>query len=516
MNRKGIFLTFMVFLLLSTILALNLSMSQTEIKQQRNTIDKTAFRETNDRFSNIRQQISVSKEGYASAAQGRFTPFTKFKVGENWFKISQGLPIKTAYMTNSYDAINLFAIFAQEKSRKGLEVKIKKPLQNTSWNSIDEEYPVLAYNVMPQCMSFSVHKDSIILNSRIDENISIRNETGIPGCSAGISYDDIEGYEIEVHAPNVFMDLVCIGAFDDGATACVGEKPDDELTPYAKVNVVWDDCAESCNDFGFVDGERKIAANVSLGTKATEFVLIASGATDFLMIYFSEPGFAWDGLGQDGSDQILLFKNSQEADSLTNFNFDAKVIFKEQINEITMADGAFDFAVENEEFDICRSTVEEQCGWYDTGEICLEEDFDSHPGDQSKWVTILSGGADDAFFKNFSSTICGDVPTVREGHYALDTHAAPGGTITVKTPEIPKAGDYFFSLRHETGTVGEDNEIFTITCNGETHSIQDSALDSEYYRVVTVPCTFNQGENFVEITSQGQGDVHLESFRIRE
>ena len=177
MQEKGIFITFMAFLLVSTILALSISVNQAIVGQEQNLADETAFDSVNNRFDNIRQQIIVVKEGDASKIYGRLMPFETFEVGENWFEIEQDLGNSSEYLENTYDALNLFKIFAEEKASTGIDVEINEVLQNKEWNSENEDYPAIAYIVMPQCYKISIEGENGI--------VQFGEGTVADGCEAG-------------------------------------------------------------------------------------------------------------------------------------------------------------------------------------------------------------------------------------------------------------------------------------------------------------------------------------------
>ncbi len=207
MREKGIFLTFMAFLLVGTILALSVSVNQSGIGQEQNIVKEAAFSSTNNRFNNIIQQIAVVKEGYAGNAYSRFMPFEKFTTGDNWIKIKQTLPVDETFLEKTYDALNLVAVFAEEKGAEGTEIAVHDALQNTAWGG-SENYPEISYIVLPQCLKISIgNEDSIGIP---------RFESGSIADGDPCDFDEtsIESHEIEIHfdADN-FQLLQCGGVF---------------------------------------------------------------------------------------------------------------------------------------------------------------------------------------------------------------------------------------------------------------------------------------------------------------
>ena len=133
MRENGIFLTFMSFLLVSTLLALSISISQAGIGAEKNLAEETAYKSVNNAFSNIRQQTTIAKEGYASVVYGRIMPFSSFEADENWIEIGQDTADSGEYLKNTYDALNLFAVFAEEKWQEGMQVNIESVIQDKEW-----------------------------------------------------------------------------------------------------------------------------------------------------------------------------------------------------------------------------------------------------------------------------------------------------------------------------------------------------------------------------------------------
>ncbi len=330
MREKGIFLTFMAFLLVGTVLALNISVNQSEIEQKQNLVKEIAFRNTNNRFNNIIQQIAVVKEGYAGNAYSRFMPFEKFTTGDNWIRIEQTLPVDETFLEKTYDTLNLFAVFAEEKGAEGTEIAVHDALQNTAWGG-SENYPEISYIVLPQCLKISIgNEDSI----------------GIPKFESGsiaggdpCDFDEtsIESHEIEIHfdADN-FQLLQCGGVF----SPC-GENGYPEEEYYTEITLVLDNC--NYGPTGGFDEEGKQTISGNLNGMSGNYIDAVFASTQNFKLEFDNY-------------QIKITKTNDETEL-----FYSKIIFKEPIEEIVLAPGSFDFSVKNPNFEICRATEEEGC-----------------------------------------------------------------------------------------------------------------------------------------------------------
>jgi hypothetical protein len=336
MDEKGIFFTFMAFLMASAVLALSVSISQTEVRQQRNTISEAAFEETNNQFNNIRQQIIVAKEGTASKSYGRFTPFKRFNAGMDWFEIDQILPLDEKQFENAYNALNLFAIFSEQKGSQGTEVKIQGTLKDTTWSGT-EEYPTIEYRVEPQCLLFYVEKDADP-EPRIDDGAFFRKGTVLgDGCREDFSLDMIESYEVEIRIPELRKTLTTTGDFDDGGTT----------GPEAKVTVVWENCEPDCDSLGFSGGiwetEARLGSASSIGIELKAQV---------------EINLEYD---PDEDEFFSMAISKNPAESVEDTFFRVKTTFAENVDEVVLMPDAFRFSVEKPAFEVCRATEETGC-----------------------------------------------------------------------------------------------------------------------------------------------------------
>lgn len=345
-GQKGVFLTFMAFLLISTLILVSISTSQIELTQEKNIVEEIAYGEVNRKFNNIRHQVAVAKEGSVSQAYAEMTPFSKLEVDQNWFEIEQTMPLEKTYFENSYDSLNLSKVFVEEMVDEGIDANIQLGVQSAEWGGADE-YPEIEYLVLPQCMRFSAFKDTDFSDDFIDDKILIKKGVEADGCKADFSLDSVKSYELEVHLPNVLANPVCNNAF----AGCV-ENPDlDSGMPYAKIALVWDGCPGDLS-YGFdAQCNQVVAGNIS--PAVADWVEVQISANDWVKIRFEaasneilDAGFSLLGVPPDPIPGLWL---------------KAKTNFRKPIDEITLEPGLFDFSVRKPGFGLCRATEESMC-----------------------------------------------------------------------------------------------------------------------------------------------------------
>jgi len=326
MQEKGIFITFMAFLLVSTVLALSISVNQAVIGQEQNLAEETAFSSVDNRFNSIRQQIVVVKEGYAGETYSRFMPFEKFSAGENWFEVEQKLPIETSYIENTKNILKLFSIFVEEEGNEGgVFVDVTIP----DFDDPDFDNKRIKYIVKPQCAEFYVDDDT--------NSFEIKSNTTAEGCEdSGFSINDVEKYEIELNVSNLDeAGVICTGEFGNGE--CKNESlvtdPAIEIK-IIEIKIIHPVGVETISA-NLITGNGIATVNIN-GSENVTIVLTSDSTSDSLSINLNN------------------WTNSQNA-------FKAKVFFKDQIDEIVLTQDLFGFSVKNEGFDLCRGTEAKAC-----------------------------------------------------------------------------------------------------------------------------------------------------------
>lgn len=326
-NKKGIFLTFMAFMLASAVIALTISQNQLASDQGENISSETAFKGANGRFNNIRQQIMVTKEGYAGSAYGRIMPFKKFTAGKNWFEIEQSIPADT-HIEKGYDAINLFAIFAEEKGSDGLEVDISHVSQSNYWDNSSEP---IEYIVMPQCYKFGIAQGA-------DMTQFTKGEADNDGCE--FEENSISNYDVAIH----LEDWVNVNGITCGEefSACA-DSGNPSLERYSRIEFILDDCPDPCFATGFdSSGRAVISANLPQNPNSDTLVRVEyNNAADFEVSF---EGFV-----------------PTVSDNTKGKLMKSRIEFNDPIEEIVLAPGSFEFSVKKPNFNICRATNETGC-----------------------------------------------------------------------------------------------------------------------------------------------------------
>jgi len=358
MNSKGIFFTFMAFLLIGTLMVLSSSLSQTSAKMERNLVTETALEEIENSFDNLRQQISVTKQGAAGNVYSRHMPFKGFELGDNWFELEQSLPIEGEYLKDTYNALNIFSVFAQAAGSKGTQVEVDQVVKNSDWSSNPgtDEFPEIGYIVKPQCMLLKVIKDNDTAISIDDKVVFEAGSIAANDCEQDFSLESIEGFDINIHIPTIYYEFLCTGAFD-----CTSRIPE---APYVKILVEWDNCEDPsgshCDYLDYLDGSKEVVVNLG-----TDF--ISSGGDSVWIIHQSDVGGGVGveinpgSIGQDFEALQVLIYSTEFPTPPSSPYFDAKVIFKDRIEEIALSEGMFDFSVGKKGFEICKGTSEGTC-----------------------------------------------------------------------------------------------------------------------------------------------------------
>jgi len=336
MDRRGIFLTFMAFLLAGTVIALNASISQAELGLEEAKSEETAFRELNKRFANIMHQMNILGEGEAGKAFERLSPFDRLRSGENWVEVSQKMPAGEK-IKRAYDSFVLTGLFTKEKTGNSLLMEIQNAPKGREWEEGSEEFPEISYIIFPQCLKFWVGGDVAE-----GEDPIMTFEAGSKeedGCETGFSKESIEAYETEIrlNAPN-FTGLQCQGVF-----AGCNDAGDRGKEAYAEVAVVLEGCSPSAfPEFG-ADCTKTISGN--LDNVGPNFVEVYFGEGKSFKVKFLETDYTIE----------LTKENLEKAE------FKVKTLFKEKVDEVVLEPGVFDFSLKNMEFEFCRGITGEGC-----------------------------------------------------------------------------------------------------------------------------------------------------------
>lgn len=217
MNSRGVFITFMVFLLAAAVLLLHSSTKEIGSRQEEALVNEAAFDTVNNAFNNFFEEVvNLNKEGFAREVQQRPMPF-EYDLNGSTIVVSQRLPPRSSLLDSYVDMLNIYSIFANLEEETGnLRAVTKVFAQNEEWNAGSPAVPDLNYAILPQCLFYDLNGDShLVLRAGI-----------LPewGCTQSFDYADVTGLDV-----NIFFDssdytyagtlLSCSGEFDDGG-AC--------------------------------------------------------------------------------------------------------------------------------------------------------------------------------------------------------------------------------------------------------------------------------------------------------
>jgi len=188
MNQQGIFITFMVFLIVASVISLHDISKQTDLRQERKYIDEAAFNNVNNAFNNFYEEmVSLNKEGSAKIIQERTLPFS-YDFNKNSIILNQQVPIRLSTVDAYIDTLNIYKIFTNSEMTTDLNI-VTETIQNTAWGG-SENYPDLNYAILPQCLLYDVNADNIMILREL--------EAGQYGCKKDFDYSNLNIIDINI------------------------------------------------------------------------------------------------------------------------------------------------------------------------------------------------------------------------------------------------------------------------------------------------------------------------------
>ncbi len=223
MNQRGVFITFMVFLLVTSVIALHDTTKKNDYRQERKYIDDAVFNKVNNAFNNLYEEVvSLNKEGNARIIQERSLPFS-YDFNKNSISLSQQVPVKLSVIDTYIDSLNIYSIFTNSEIISDLNITTKT-IQNTKWNG-SEEYPGLNYAILPQCLLYDINADSIMILREL--------ETGQFGCLSDFNYLDLNIVDINISINS----NPCIGGSYIGTLEKTEDPVQEETDPYYRISI---------------------------------------------------------------------------------------------------------------------------------------------------------------------------------------------------------------------------------------------------------------------------------------
>ncbi len=265
MNAKGIFFTFIVFLLALAVIFSSSGIKQTKTQQRENIIDETAFNTVNSRFQNIYGEIFIIKTGYAGRQQARILPFNydagNTVDGKGWVQMEQNFPLESGVGTaleKTYDALNLYSVFVSDKANSLDLTTTATAAKNSLWGGSDTGN--LGYTILPQC---------VLYGSRLtDDNQFLKifeaDTQPISNCISSFSYSKINSVDL-----NITVDANMVIKTNSGGTGDLNDNLDhpfdpENPNPYVRIHIKVPNCqphggCDVCCYLG--DTKEKVIAN---------------------------------------------------------------------------------------------------------------------------------------------------------------------------------------------------------------------------------------------------------------
>lgn len=343
MNSRGIFITFMVFLLAASVILLHDAAKLTDTKQEEKYIDESAFNKVNNSFNNIYEEVvSFNKEGYAKNVQQRPMPFG-YDFNANSIILRQRVPVRASLFRSYIDALNIYRIFAESQAAD-LNV-IASAIQDERWNANEPAYNDLNFVILPQCLLYDLNVGNLDANYFILKKLAV----GEYECVFGFNYSDFNKIDI-----NLLVNTSGCGTAGYGGTMNKSEEAlETSQNPYFMVTV--NEINPGCPGTGcLLTGQsgkeiKKGHFNPATCNPADEVdaLLIQCNSGDWLRVKLGED---YCPLGETDPYPIVIYNfiETRPVEVDLNITFDSRV-------ELFYFTG-FDVSVEKKNFDIKRST----------------------------------------------------------------------------------------------------------------------------------------------------------------
>ncbi|GEM_PF-3362781 len=345
MNKKGVFFTFIVFLLVAAIIVSSSATKQTFSKQTETTIDETAFSSVNARFQNIYNEVFALKTGYPGRVQGRILPFyyKSGNDGENgWFEIEQNVPLEdtSTEITETFDALNLYSIFISEKSNNIDVTTVSNAAKNSAWGGTDE----LIYSVLPQCVKYDPQPDTETLTPPYP--IVFQDKTSAECTAASFDPNDIKRIDLDI----VITDELRIKKLQGNGN--LSEEPENafdpaSLLPYLSIHVSVPNCLSKsggelvppaeCE----IDGEEQTISNHVSLTEDNGFEIQLQTGSPIQFYVLNSTQLALD-------PKVIFSTDYTPSVGGYKLQTTTKITFKDSIDEVRFR--GFDFTVSKTNF----------------------------------------------------------------------------------------------------------------------------------------------------------------------
>ena len=189
MRERGVFFTFLSFLLIGVILSLLFFSTSSNQRFSETTIEVSVLNAINAKYDDITDDIITLDPtiGFPGIQQ-RILPFA-YTEDENTLTITQTLPIPSGKLALYFDLINAYKVFVEDTNAQrtfdGVTVNLDVPTPAT-WGGTA---PLSAgFNVLPHCLQYRIEDAN---------NVSFASPSTI-GCSREFSLSSIHRIDITI------------------------------------------------------------------------------------------------------------------------------------------------------------------------------------------------------------------------------------------------------------------------------------------------------------------------------
>jgi hypothetical protein len=192
MHPRGVFFTFLTFLLIGVILSLLLFSSDSNQRFSETTVEISVLNAINTKYDDITDDIITLDHSIGiPGIQQRILPFSYTEDG-NTLTITQTLPIASGKLALYFDLINAYKIFVEDTNTQstfdGVLVDLNVPTP-PAWGGSS---PLSAgFNILPQCLQYRITDTN---------NVSFSSESTI-GCANDFSLTQLERIDINLSFP---------------------------------------------------------------------------------------------------------------------------------------------------------------------------------------------------------------------------------------------------------------------------------------------------------------------------
>ncbi len=234
MNCRGVFFTFLSFILIGVILSLLLFSSSSNQRFSETTIEVSVLNAINAKYDDITDDIiTLDPTIGLPGIQQRILPFTYEEDG-NTLSISQTLPISSGKLALYFDLINAYRVFVEDLNTQqtfdGVTVDLNVPTP-ASWGGTSSLSA--GFNILPQCLQYRIEDTN---------NVSFSSESFI-GCANDFSLSSIRRIDINVSLPTGTDDYNSVSCSFSGG--CPHQDYNADLGPYFTLRFLDSNCT-SC------------------------------------------------------------------------------------------------------------------------------------------------------------------------------------------------------------------------------------------------------------------------------